>query len=806
MNRLLKQLLQRLAGKDLNAEALSSISAELPRATVHTVKYMDPNRSIIYDEPPRPRNAVMIHPHFDMHQLAQIYDSVSGDRPIIIKYKGDITITTHAHLFSWMGSLFGIQDEHPYEVVYPDDLETIVPIESDGFVFTGTFRPVKKLIRHAVDKDLFMFRSTLGETVITEDHSLVFIDGSTGTINDIEKKVPGIVAYIKDVSLQKTITYKHSASTFLGFARNRVVVHAPSLAEFVKFMIVLFEYGDYGVFHDQLGWRLPVCPFLIRLIDDNNYQVIYDDEYIFVSNDSQLGEILSYLLPFGLDALPRWFFDEKFVNIAISIFYNEWEGYLKAHTPLVAAYLSFLLRHRGVQFALNYDDNGYKFIDIRNFEIPIIYSDMQILPYMNDDQYVYDVSVEGEVFVDPVGFLTLHNTEAIVRRGIEEYVIRIPWHEVEVISDSIKAKNHLLRRLQIMRRRFNCDLLGEFSQSFIRQLLLFGNVFIRIVYSRETYEGRKLPLYPELLYPPDVTIMYDIKRDKIIGYTYDRYVFKPERIIHVTLAKFPGYFYGNSILSATVEDVKVLRLLEQQAEIMSVLYSSPQIFLKVGTPTIPAGRPPNDLLDRPMMIDALTEDDLVREGRRLESSEPHSLKIIPYYDEPVAISPEAPIDLEPFLKHFKNRVYQALGIDPVILGDPQGANRDTSVIGESATNKRIEYIARLWQRYINFIINDIFMSEVPYTEPVYVHLPKIDTTDYMARIRLGLNLYQNGIITNDEMRRLYLGYDPLSDDELARTIFGLTGRLVINTNEIESQLSPENQYGRQMAPPKVKRR
>jgi len=148
--------------------------------------------------------------------------------------------------------------------------------------------------------------------------------------------------------------------------------------------------------------------------------------------------------------------------------------------------------------------------------------------------------------------------------------------------------------------------------------------------------------------------------------------YKPEDVIHFYHDRKDGFLYGTPLLVPVLDDIRALRKIEENLELLIYQHLFPLFQYKVGTPESPAG----------YTEDGYKEIDVVKaEIQRMPTEggivtpERHDIK---------AIGAEGrALRAEGYLKHFKQRVIAGLGISSVDLGEGECYSDDTQTLTEN---------------------------------------------------------------------------------------------------------------------------
>jgi len=165
--------------------------------------------------------------------------------------------------------------------------------------------------------------------------------------------------------------------------------------------------------------------------------------------------------------------------------------------------------------------------------------------------------------------------------------------------------------------------------------------------------------------------------------------FNPEDVIHFYFDKRDGFSVGTPITVPIKDDIRALRRIEENIELLYYQYLFPLFHYKVGTEKNPAMTFP----------DGTTEIELVQ--RELASMPSDGLWVTPERHEiEVKGSEGKALDPKDVLEHFKQRVFSGLGVSNVDMGEGGSANRcfdkDTQILTDHG-----------WKYYWEYSENDL---------------------------------------------------------------------------------------------------
>jgi hypothetical protein len=186
----------------------------------------------------------------------------------------------------------------------------------------------------------------------------------------------------------------------------------------------------------------------------------------------------------------------------------------------------------------------------------------------------------------------------------------------------------------------------------------------------------------------------------------DEKEYLPIDVIHITLDQKDGFIFGTPTITPVIDDIRALRKIEENIELLIYQHLFPLFQYKVGTETSPAGMTEAgereiDVVKREIMY-MPTEGGIVTPER-------HEIK---------AIGAEGrALRAESYLDHFKKRVFSGLGISAVDMGEGETSNRacyseDTQTLTDSG-----------FKYYWEITSEDKIATFNPETGEIEFHLP-----------------------------------------------------------------------------------
>jgi hypothetical protein len=148
--------------------------------------------------------------------------------------------------------------------------------------------------------------------------------------------------------------------------------------------------------------------------------------------------------------------------------------------------------------------------------------------------------------------------------------------------------------------------------------------------------------------------------------------FRPEDVIHFYFNRKDGFIYGTPTIVPVIDDIRSLRKIEENIELLVYQHLFPLFHYKIGTDDFPAtvdeqGNDEIDLAKREIQV-------MPAEGG-LVTSHRHEISLIG--------AENRSLRAEGYLEHFKKRVFSGLGISAVDMGEGECYSADTETLTEN---------------------------------------------------------------------------------------------------------------------------
>ncbi len=391
-------------------------------------------------------------------------------------------------------------------------------------------------------------------------------------------------------------------------------------------------------------------------------------------------------------------------------------------------------------------------------------------------------------------------TDSYVRQAIDKYIELIFKSKWDLIGTNQKAVEYVRQRFAAM----SAAMAQPHELVFIEaaeNLVKYGNAFIAKVRGGPEYLlGLKaVPAYkkkhPVVGYVCLSPLTMEIARDKsgypiayqqnIPGMASKSVVYRPSEIIHIHYKKETGMAFGVPFIWPAVNDVRLLRYVEEMVSKLIYKDLFPYVHWKVGSTDSPGAAGTDDEVEIVRQkIESMTEDGI------FVTTERHELEVL-------GVEGQA-LDAEKYLRYFEQRVFTGLGVSETQMGRAGVSSRSSADSQVDQFYDRIHAFQMVLETFINFhMINEILLEGGynPYLntdEQVAFRFREIDLASLTKRMNIAVFKWSQAITTLEETR-VELGLD--ADVDISRLRPMLFGNMA-DTADAENRMQPENQHGK----------
>lgn len=259
------------------------------------------------------------------------------------------------------------------------------------------------------------------------------------------------------------------------------------------------------------------------------------------------------------------------------------------------------------------------------------------------------------------------------------------------------------------------------------------------------------------------------KQGKVIKYRQEmsdgRYrEFNPRDIIHFHAYKKPGFTFGTPQIVPVKEDIRALRRIEENVELLIYQTLFPIFQYRVGTENKPAGdiRLPDGTVMSEVEYVRGQIADMPAEGG-IVTPERHDIDFIGAEGKA--------LKAREYLDYFKQRVFAGLGVSGVDLGEGNTANRATADnLSRSLVDAVKDYQGIIEETINKEIIKELllestFLFDILDTPNIVdFKFKEIDIEEQLKKNTNAQVLYNGDIIDIDEARKI-AGHEPMTEQQ-----------------------------------------
>lgn len=271
----------------------------------------------------------------------------------------------------------------------------------------------------------------------------------------------------------------------------------------------------------------------------------------------------------------------------------------------------------------------------------------------------------------------------------------------------------------------------------------------------------------------------------------DPIIFRPEDIVHISVNRPVGRPFGEPWIAPVLEDVRLLRKVEENAALLLYRHIFPLLSYTVG-------------IDKPGY--EATDEELEEVQSVIENMPSDGAIVLPERHKIEAINLNA-IDGKPYLDYFEQRVFTGLGVSAVDMGRGDTANRNTADAMTGIKADRVKGWQRSLQAQIDKFIIDELLAEGgfdPLVNPEFNVDFVFEEIEQERKIAKENHVLQkwNSHLTTFEEARLELGLDPVVDESRLRyqMVDAYTDEAKDTSDEVDNKNAPENQHGKRTSP------
>lgn len=263
--------------------------------------------------------------------------------------------------------------------------------------------------------------------------------------------------------------------------------------------------------------------------------------------------------------------------------------------------------------------------------------------------------------------------------------------------------------------------------------------------------------------------------------------FKVEDVIHIYYKREAGEIFALPYYAPALEDVRLLRQLEDNVALLVYRYAVPIYHWIIGIAQAGYEASTDEIIEARNKINEMPSDGAIITNERT------SIKVI-------GADGQA-LQAEPYLRYYEQRVFTGLGVSETQMGRGGTANKNTADSLDQSMVDRVKAFQKVMGLGItNGVITELLMEGGfdPLNNPddqVNFVFNEINVDTQIKVENHQAFLFQNNAITLDELRT-NLGYKAADESRLAFNLMGMTQPTPGATNLDK----PANQHGQKQAP------
>lgn len=414
--------------------------------------------------------------------------------------------------------------------------------------------------------------------------------------------------------------------------------------------------------------------------------------------------------------------------------------------------------------------------------------------------------------VDLEEIFRAYQTDGYIKRAVNKYnslMFKAGW---DIAGKNDAASEYVWTRLKLMEEATQMPLERLLNQ-IAYDLILFGNAYVVKARQKGTSSAAtgvkavgytaKQPVAGYFILPPTTIKISRDEQGKVLGYEQDagggdKITLKPEDVIHFAYNRPSGRGYGVPLIFNVLDDVKMLRQIEENVARLIHRNLFPLYIYQVG-------------LDKPGWEASDEEIEDIR--AEIENMPMDGGIVVPErHNISVLGSAGNALDASPYLKYYRQRVFSGLNVSDSVMGIGDTANKATSDNMSADLNDGVKEFQRIMSEVIQYEMINELLFEGGYDpvlnvdDEVLFTFHEIELDAKIKKENHLINMFNSNVITHEEMR-IMMGLDPVADEaRLNANMFATaTASAEGAGNAVDNADKPENQHGKQDSPGKAKK-
>jgi hypothetical protein len=230
-------------------------------------------------------------------------------------------------------------------------------------------------------------------------------------------------------------------------------------------------------------------------------------------------------------------------------------------------------------------------------------------------------------------------------------------------------------------------------------------------------------------------------------------------MVHMYYDRKEGFAWGTPYIIPVLDDIRTLRRMEENVEMLTLAHLFPLFQYIVGTEDHPAE----------VYEDGTTEVDLIK--AEIENMPTEGSIVTPERHKIETLGAQGKaLDAKKYLEHFEARVLAGLGISEIALGRGGTANRNTAAVIDKGLQDRCKDFQDVIEGFVTeYLFKELLLEggfKIDETEENMVKLVfnEIDLETQIKAENHAVFKYEHDVITESETREL-LGKDPITEEQ-----------------------------------------
>lgn len=387
-------------------------------------------------------------------------------------------------------------------------------------------------------------------------------------------------------------------------------------------------------------------------------------------------------------------------------------------------------------------------------------------------------------------------TDSYVRQAIDKYADLIFKSGWKIESKNDNAMNYIKLRLNLMAYQTDTPF-DQLVAEIATDLVKYGNAYlVKARVDKSFIKAKATPVNSNKVIGGYFrvnprTMQVDIDDNGNIrqwkqSYNGTEKTFKPEDVVHFYYRREAGEPYGTPYFYQALEDVRLLRSIEDDVAKLVHRFSTPMFHVKVGLPQPGYEGTEEDIREIENALNDASGDGVLITNEKVEIN--------------VSGAEGSAIDANGYLKYFEDRVFTGLCVSATQMGRGDTANSSTADSLDQQMLNKIKSFQKVIENTITYKIFSELLLEGGFdiitniTNMVYFKFNEINVDTEIKLQNHKIFMFEHDAITYDELRD-ELGYDDADESRLRSNMFG-----AVDNNDLSNLEQPENQHGKNDAP------